>query len=40
MEESMLSNCGAEKTLEYPLDSKDIKPVEPKGNQLNIHWKD
>ena len=26
------------KTLESPLDSKDIKPVYPKG--LNIHWKD
>ena len=24
-----------EKTLESPLDSKDIKPVNPKGNQ---HW--
>ena len=23
-----------EKTLEYPLDSKEIKPVKPKGNQL------
>ena len=22
-----------EKTLEYPLDSKEIKPVNPKGNQ-------
>ena len=22
-----------EKTLEYPLDSKEIKPVKPKGNQ-------
>ena len=32
-----------EKTLESPLDSKEIKPVHPKGNQLtflNIHWKD
>ena len=33
-----------EKTLESPLDSKDIKPVNPKGNReystLNIHWKD
>ena len=29
------------KTLESPLDSKDIKPVNPKGNQiLSIHWKD
>ena len=27
------------KTLESPLDSKEIKPVHPKGNQ-NIHWKD
>ena len=25
-----------EKTLESPLDSKDIKPVNPKGNQLWI----
>ena len=32
-----------EKTLESPLDSKEIKPVNSKGNQpwiLNIHWKD
>ena len=28
-----------EKTLESPLDSKEIKPVNLKGN-LNIHWKD
>ena len=28
-----------EKTLEIPLESKEIKPVNPKGNQ-NIHWKD
>ena len=29
------------KTLESPLDSKEIKPVNPKGNStLNIHWKD
>ena len=29
-----------EKTLESPLDSKEIKPVNPEGNQvLNIHWK-
>ena len=32
----MLSNCGAEKTLESPLDCKEIKPVNPKGNQLWI----
>ena len=29
----MPSNCGAEKTLESPLYSKEIKPVHPKGNQ-------
>ena len=32
-----------EKTLESPLDSKEIKPVNSKGNQpwiLNIRWKD
>ena len=29
-----------EKALESPLDCKEIKPVNPKGNQLNIHWKD
>ena len=30
-----------EKTLESPLDSKEIKPVNLKGNKpLNIHWKD
>ena len=29
-EELMLSNCGAgEKTLKSPLDSKEIKPVNP-----------
>ena len=27
---------GAEKTLENPLDSKEIKPVNPKGNQTWI----
>ena len=27
--------------LESPLDSKEIKPINPKGNHvLNIHWKD
>ena len=30
----MLLNCVLEKTLESPLDSKEIKPVHPKGNQL------
>ena len=29
-----------EKTLENPLDCKEIKPVNPKGNQPRIHWKD
>ena len=32
-EELMLLNCGAEKTLESPLDSKEIKPINAKGNQ-------
>ena len=35
-EELMLSNCGLEKTLESPLDCKEIQPVNPKGNQLCI----
>ena len=30
-----------EKTLESPLDCKEVKPVNPKGiSVLNIHWKD
>ena len=29
----MLLNVMLEKTLESPLDSKEIKPVNPKGNQ-------
>ena len=29
-----------EKTLEGPLDRKEIKPANPKGSHLNIHWKD
>ena len=29
----MLSNCCVERTLESPLDSKEIKPVNPKGNE-------
>ena len=28
----MLPNWGVEKTPESPLDSKEIKPVNPKGN--------
>ena len=34
-EELMLLNCGAQKTLQSPLDSRDSKPVSSKGNQ---HW--
>ena len=30
----MLLNCGAREVLESPLDSKEIKAVDPKGNQL------
>ena len=30
--ELMLSNCGAGEVLESPLDSKEIKPVNPKEN--------
>ena len=33
-EELMLLNCVVlEKTLESPLDCKEIQPVNPKGNQ-------
>ena len=33
----MLLNCVIlEKTLESPLDCKEIKPVNPKGNQSQI----
>ena len=32
-EELMLLNCGVVKTLESPLDCKEIKPVNLKGNQ-------
>ena len=31
--ELMLLNCGVEKTLESPLDCKEIQPVNPKENQ-------
>ena len=34
--ESMLLNCGVGKTLESPLDCKEIQPVNPKGNQSRI----
>ena len=29
----MLLNCGLEKTLESPLDCKEIQPAHPKGDQ-------
>ena len=33
--ELMLWNLMLEKTLESPLDSKEIQPVHPKGNQFS-----
>ena len=32
----MLLNCGVGEDLESPLDSKEIKSVNPKGNQPSI----
>ena len=32
-EELMLLNCSLGKTLESPLDCKEIQPVHPKGDQ-------
>ena len=32
----MLQNCSVEKTLESPLDCKEIKPVNPQGKQPGI----
>ena len=32
----MFLNYGVEKTLKGPLDCKEIKPVNPKGNQPRI----
>ena len=29
----MLLNCGVEKTLESPLESKEFQPVHPNGDQ-------
>ena len=29
----MLLNCGVQKTLERPLDCREIQPVHPKGDQ-------
>ena len=37
MEELMLLNCGVgEDSFERPLDSQEIKPVNPKGNQPHM----
>ena len=36
--ELILLNCGVEKTLESPLDCKEIQPVSPKGNQSRIFF--
>ena len=36
--ELMLSNCGVGEDSESPLDIREIKPVNPKGNHLNILW--
>ena len=33
----MLSNCGLEKTRESPLDSKEIKPVNP-NQEINAEY--
>ena len=30
----MALNCGAGETVERPLDSKEIKPINPKGDQF------
>jgi len=35
-EELMLLNCVLEKTLESPLDCKEIQPVHPKGDQSRV----
>ena len=34
----MSLNCGAQKTLESPLDREEIKPVNSKGNQPRIFF--
>ena len=41
-EELMVLNCALEKTLESPLDCKEIQQVHPKGNQsgMFIGWTD
>ena len=35
-EELMLLNCGVGEDSESPFDCKEIKPVNPKGNQSGI----
>ena len=37
--ELMILNCGVEKTLESPLDCKEIKPINLKKSTLNIHFR-
>ena len=32
----MLLNCDVEKSLESPLDCKEIQPVHPKGNKSSV----
>ena len=32
----MLLNCDVEKSLESPLDYKEIQPVHPKGNKSSV----
>ena len=39
-EELMLLNCGVGEDSWESLDCKEIKPVNPKGNQSWLHWKD
>ena len=34
----MLLNCGLEKTLESPLDCKEIQPVNPKRDQSSVFF--
>ena len=37
-EELMLFNCDVEKTLESPLDCKEIQPVDSKGAQSSVFF--
>ena len=40
-EELMLLNCGLEKTLESPLDSKEIQQIHSEGDQpWEFFWND